>query len=214
MNSDPSKHHRHSTRLRGYDYSQAGAYFVTICAQDRECFFGEIVDSEMHLNDIGRIAAECWDAIPSHHSNVELDEYIIMPNHIHGIIVIVDDAHERRGVQLNAPTTDAPTVVPTRNLDNRLSAISPYRNSLSVIIRTFKAAMTATAHQIDRRDFAWQRNYYEHIIRNEREWNAIAEYTRNNPLRWSLDLDNPTNCIPRLPAKTVDDYLRDAGTTS
>lgn len=103
MKYDPAVHHRRSIRLRDYDYAQAGAYFVTICAQDRRCLFGEIVDGEMRLNAMGRIVAEQWDAIPRRFINVELDEFVVMPNHIHGIFLIVGaplaGAQKRAGAQ-------------------------------------------------------------------------------------------------------------------
>jgi len=90
MRYDPNRHHRRSIRLSGYDYSQAGAYFITICTQDRACLFGDVVDGEMRLNDAGRVAQQCWRQIPAHFPNVELDEFVVMPNHVHGILVITD----------------------------------------------------------------------------------------------------------------------------
>ncbi len=131
-------------------YSQAGAYFVTIVTHDRECAFGEIVECEMRLNEIGHAASECWAAMPTHHSNIELDEFVVMPNRVHGIISIADngrndngDAGTCKGVQLNAPTSAV--AKRTRDADNRMSAMSPYRETLSVVIRTFKAAVTTAA---------------------------------------------------------------------
>ena len=86
--NNPEYHHRRSIRLKGYDYSQAGAYFVTMCTQHRECLFGEIVDGKMRLNEYGQIVQQCWMEIPQHYQNVQLDEYVVMPNHVHGIIII------------------------------------------------------------------------------------------------------------------------------
>ena len=88
MRFDPDKHHRRSIRLKGYDYSQAGAYFVTICTKDRGCLFGEIIDGEMVLNPFGEVVQACWDDLPRHYPHVELDAFVIMPNHLHGIIII------------------------------------------------------------------------------------------------------------------------------
>ena len=201
MPFDSFKHHRRSIRLKGYDYSQAGAYFVTICVQHHQNLFGNVADAEMQLNDLGIIAKDCWCTIPQHFPNVELGEYMVMPNHIHGIVVIADDC---RGVQLNAPTE-------TRDLSNPFSAISPKRKTLSVIIRTYKAAVTTRCREIDRADFVWLGNYYEHIIRNEREWNAIAKYIYDNPANWLGDLDNPTNFVKRLSPNTSDEHWQDAG---
>ncbi len=95
MPYDRNKHHRRSTRLKGYDYTSAGAYFITICTHQRECLFGEIVQGEMQLNDFGQIAMDCWQTIPDHFSDrVRLDEFVIMPNHVHGILVIPDNGRE------------------------------------------------------------------------------------------------------------------------
>lgn len=212
---DPERHHRRSIRLKGYDYAQAGVYFVTICTHQRQLFFEN--PAILHA------AEECWLAIPDHAAVVELDEWVVMPNHMHGIMVI--DPHGR-GVQLNAPTVNAPTTDAPREPANPYSVISPRRNTLSVIVRTYKAAVTTACRQMGRDEFAWQRNYYEHIIRNERELNAIRQYIQNNPLKWALDRDNPTNwkgkgaggqgvqlnAPTNAPTTdTVEMYLREAG---
>jgi putative transposase len=217
---DPQRHHRRSIRLKDYDYAQAGAYFVTICTHQRQLFFENPA--------ILRAAKECWLAIPVHAPVVELDEWVVMPNHTHGIMVI--DPHGR-GVQLNAPTTNAPTTDAPRDPASPYSVMSPQRNTLSVVVRTYKAAVTTACRQMGRDDFAWQRNYYEHIIRNERELNAIRQYIQNNPLKWALDRDNPTNWKGKgdrggrgskgvqlnaltdahTDADTVEMYLREAG---
>ena len=125
MKYNPEKHHRRSIRLKEYDYSAAGAYFITISAYNREPIFGEIVNGEMRLNECGRIAASCWDEIAVHFPNVELDAFIVMPNHVHGIIVIVVDG---RGTACRAPTTE--------------QFGKPVANSLPTIIRSFKSAAT------------------------------------------------------------------------
>jgi putative transposase len=178
MNYDPTNHHRRSVRLQGYDYSQAGAYFVTICTNDRALFFED--------NAIREIAERCWLEIPDHFPTVELDEHIVMPNHVHGIIVTCGDGRGvRRGVQLKAPTNTI------RNPDNVLSVISPHRNTLSVVVRTYKAAVTTLCHRAGRDDFAWQRNYHEHVIRNEGELNRIRQYIVDNPIHWETDTHNP-----------------------
>ncbi|HSM82944.1 MAG TPA: hypothetical protein VLS96_14735 [Nodosilinea sp.] len=103
MKYNPDKHHRRSLRLKGYDYSAAGAYFITICAFQRHCLFGQVVNGEMQLNEFGQIAAECWQAIPEHFSHIELDEYIVMPNHVHGILVA---KYTCRGFALQSPYAD------------------------------------------------------------------------------------------------------------
>lgn len=199
MPFDPDRHHRRSIRLKGYDYAQAGAYFVTICTSNRELFFDDAV--------LRQNAEECWLAIPNFNPGVELDEWVVMPNHLHGIVVLggvgTFDKMSEKGVLSNAPTK--------RDATNRFSMMSPQRGTLGLVIRKYKSAVTGKCHAINRFDFAWQSNYYEHIVRNERELNAIREYIANNPIKWELDRDNPTNTSRRPPPKIVDDYLRDVG---
>ncbi len=164
---DPKIHHRRSIRLKGYDYSLPGAYFVTICTQNKICLFGNVNNEEMALNDFGRIVQMVWDELPVHYQFIKLDTFIIMPNHVHGIIGLV-----------GAGLKPAPTGLPE-------------------IVRGFK---TFSARYINKTRNTpgislWQRNYYEHIIRNPEELNRIREYIVNNPLKWHLDRENP-NGIP------------------
>jgi putative transposase len=171
MAYDPHKHHRRSIRLKGYDYSQAGAYFVTICIKGGQCLLGHVVDGVMQLNELGEIVQACWDDLPSHYPNVILDAFGIMPNHVHGIIVIDDVGAGLVGAGVGAGFKPAPTK----------------RHGLPEIMRAFK---TFSARRINvMRDQVgtplWQRNYYEHIIRNERALNAIREYIINNPANWT-----------------------------
>jgi len=180
--SDPGKHQRRSIRLKDYDYSQAGAYFVTICMKDMKCILGKIQNGKVRMSRIGRIIYQCWVEIPDHFDSVKLDVFVVMPNHLHGIVHITDDC---RGVQLNAPAKNAP---------NFYSSISPRRKTLSVIIRTFKAAVTTYCQKSRIQSSFWQRNYYEHVVRNEDELNRIREYVLYNPLQWQYDRENP-ECI-------------------
>ena len=173
------KHHRRSIRLKGYDYSLAGTYFVTICVKERKCVFGDVQNSNVVLSPIGEIVYQCWNEIPNNFNSVKLYVFIVMPNHLHGIVVMTNDC---RGVQLNAPT---------RNASNFYGLISPKQKTLSVIIRTFKAAVTTQCRKNNYHFFEWQRNYYEHIVRNEDELNRIREYIINNPLQWQFDKENP-----------------------
>jgi REP element-mobilizing transposase RayT len=176
---DPQKHKRRSVRLKGYDYSCAGAYFVTICVKDRKCVLGDVHDGKVRLSAIGKIAYEWWNEIPCHFNLVTLDEFIIMPNHLHGVVLMTDNG---RGVQLNAPTAINPWYF--------YKSISPKLKTLSVVIRTFKAAVTTQCRRDNYHSFEWQRNYYEHIIRNEDELNAIREYVIDNPLYRQFDREN------------------------
>jgi putative transposase len=169
MKSDEKN--RQSYRLKGYDYSQEGSYFVTLCIKDREHLFGEITNGVMQLTRVGEIAVSCWKEIPQHFTNVELDEFIVMPDHIHGIIMIREPF--RRDVQLNIPT-DAPT-------DDYFSRISPKRGSLAVVVRTYKAAVTTICRQNGIGEFEWQRGYHDHIIRDAESLSLIRRYIIANP---------------------------------
>jgi putative transposase len=164
-----------SIRLKEYDYSQLGGYFVTICTHKRECILGEIVDGEVRLSPFGEIAERHWDEIPRYFPGVELDASIIMPNHIHGIIVmnkLVGAIHE------------SPLRMTRKQRRNMI---------LSKIIGRFKmtAAKEINLLRNTMGSQIWQRNYYEHIIRNDRDLNNIRDYVVNNPLQWFHDDENP-----------------------
>ncbi len=176
----PAKsHHRQSVRLKQYDYGQVGAYFVTICTHERECVFGEIIDTQMRLNEIGRIVEDEWRKTAKIRGNVELDVFVIMPNHLHGILIIDDG----RGMARHAPTT----------MQRKFG--QPIAGSLPTIIGAFKSAVTKRINKFRNTPGApvWQRNYYEHIIRNEKDYLRIYEYILNNPAKWQEDHDNPRN---------------------
>ncbi len=188
MKYDPAIHHRRSIRLQGYDYSQAGAYFVTLCTQNRECLFGDIVNGDMRLNDAGRMVQAVWDEIPAHYPGIDIDAFIVMPNHIHGIIVIVGAAPCGRPDSACSPNGQA------RGNDGQARGPAPTELSLSDVVHRFKTMTTKRyvdgVKQNGWSPFAgklWQRNYWEHIIRNEPELNRIREYIHNNPAQWKLD---------------------------
>lgn len=186
---DPTKHHRRSIRLKGYDYASEGAYFVTIVTQGRECLFGEIVDGEMHLTKYGEIVRKWWDEIPLHFPNVAAGAFVIMPNHIHGMIFMID---ERRGEVLS-PQGDS------NEMNNELPGgeTPPLRKpALGQIVGYFKYQSTKEMNQADNTrtiNKFWQRNYYEHIIRNEKELQQKTDYILDNPFRWEEDEENPQN---------------------
>ena len=178
-----------STRLRRWDYANAGCYFVTICTRDREPFLGDVLGGEVRLSTIGEIAQNGWREIPGHCPSAGLDEFVVMPNHIHGIVVIDDrDAEQHRDI---AGGRDVACNVSTP--DQNTSRISPRPGSLSAIIRSYKSAVTRQVRQSGRRDFAWQPRFYEHIIRNDKSLCKIRCYIRNNPLEWDKDRNNPVN---------------------
>jgi putative transposase len=191
---DPQKHHRRSIRLAGYDYTQAGAYFVTIVTQGRECLFGEVVNGEMVLNEYGKIVQKWWDDIPTHFPGIETGAFVIMPNHVHGIIIITDNG---RGT---VPAPVAPEPAP----DGRISTTgrgdpaptTERKPTLGQIVAYFKYKSSKEMNSLDMPEVItkfWQRNYYERIIRNDREMDAVWNYIENNPSAWADDNENPGN---------------------
>ena len=172
-------------RRKGYDYSQDGYYFVTICAKNREIFFGDIAGEKMILSEIGQIADKFWQEIPIHFPFVKLDEYIVMPNHVHGIIQIDNDT-----TRVGTGQCPVPTVV--NNGGSKFGRVTP--KSLSSIIGSYKSIVTKTTNlQIPDSGFAWQSLFHDRIIRNENELNCIRQYITDNPLRWELDRNNQEN---------------------
>ena len=251
MTYDPEKHHRRSIRLKGYDYTQPGAYFITICTQGRACLFGEIIDGEMHLNEAGQIVVQTWQDLPNHISNVQLDAFVVMPNHVHGIIIITDHAGGIGAGFKPARTTmgsgsaagsvgagsvgagsvgagsePAPTTIgpgptagpgsvagsgPTTGPGSVAVVVgsgsvgsgsvgagsepAPTRSShgLPEIVRQFKTFSARRINELRGTPGTpvWQRNYYEHIIRDESSLSRIRQYIAENPARWDADQENP-----------------------
>ena len=182
---------RKTIRLHGWDYRKNAAYFVTICSSGRKHCFGEITNDIMHLSEIGMIAQDYWQKIPQHFQHTSLGAYTIMPDHIHGVIIIdkprdidetgemdhvdIGDGNDCRDVACNIPTIKpSKTVVPAH-----MSSISPKPGSLSTIIRSYKSAVTKNAHQIDP-EFAWQSRFYDHVIRNPDTHDRIKQYIHNH----------------------------------
>jgi len=178
MKFNPKIHHRRSIRLQGYDYSQAGAYFVTMCTRNRECLFGDIMDGEMRLNAIGHIVIDEWVKTAEIRNEIELDEWVVMPNHFHGILVI----DHRRGTARRAPTTTTM---------ERFG--KPVARSMPTVIRSFKSAATKRINEMRNTPGTkiWQRNYWEHVVRNASELTRLREYIQNNPIQWELDQLHP-----------------------
>lgn len=172
---------RKPTRLRKFDYSRPGAYFVTVCVQGRACLFGEIVGEVMRPNDIGRMVRAVWGELPQHFPGIGPDEFVVMPNHVHGIILLGS------ALDVGAPLVGARTGAGTRPAPTLGSIVGAFKSlSTNGYIRGVKEfGWPAFDGKL------WQRNYYEHIIRNEHELNSTREYIENNPLQWALDRENP-----------------------
>ena len=184
MTYDPEKHDRGSIRLPRFDYSSAGAYYVTICVAGRRCIFGEIVDGVMRPNENGLIVAGQWAGLPNHYPHVSLDAFVVMPNHVHGIVCLADKSQLPVGAGLKPA---------------RASPSTNQRHGLPEIIRGFKTFSSRIISQLRRTPGVpvWQRNYYEHVVRGEDDLNAIRRYIVENPLKWAEDPENPR---PRMVA--------------
>jgi putative transposase len=183
MPYDPQKHHRRSIRLKGYDYTQPGAYYITLCTKARQCLFGDVVKGEMRLNSLGYIASTCWQEIPHHFPHVELDAFVIMPNHLHGILVISDTW---------GGATRASPLHPTHTLPLR-HPCGPIPKSVGAIVGSYKSAVSKQINVIcnTKGISIWQRNYYEHINRNQESLDNIRQYIQENPWCWADDPENP-----------------------
>ena len=187
---DPQKHHRRSIRLKGYDYSQEGAYYVTIVTWQREFLFGNIVNQEMMLSPYGEIVQKWWEEIPVHFSNVETGAFVIMPNHVHGVIYILD---ERRGT-VSVPHDN----VTQYALGGETPPLRAFDGipTLGQIVAYFKYQSTKEMNKVENTGTVtkfWQRNYYEHIIRNEKDLQNKTDYIEANPRLWNEDDENPVN---------------------
>jgi len=179
---------RHSIRMQSYDYTANGAYFITICTHNREHSLGEMMNGKMKLSVIGKIVSENWDDIPNHYDHIELGEFIVMPNHIHGIIWIVSKTVR---AHLGVPHEESKEWIcqgkPQQNEIYKRKFGKPQSGSLSMIINQFKGSVKRWCNKNNQKLFKWQRNYYEHVIRCEEELNNITEYIRKNPINWSID---------------------------
>jgi len=232
MPYDPQRHHRRSIRLKGYDYSSPGAYFVTICTKERECVLDDPV--------VTGIITDVWHTLPGWFPTIALDEFVVMPNHVHFILwirppddvgatlaVAQDRAGARRAGASPAPTRGGCGVGATLAVAQNAGAqYAPWtipepqkvtlNPTLGDVVGAFQSLVFTVyldwiqANDPTRRAKFWQRNYYEHIIRNEHELQAIRRYIRQNPDNWALDRDNPDNIRHLSPPETVEDYVREA----
>lgn len=187
MSYKPRTCHHRSTRLKEYDYTQAGAYYVSSNTQKRLPMFGNIVDGEMVLNDAGRMVQAVWEEIPAHYPGVEIDEFIVMPDHIHGIVILVESGPSAR------PQSGPRTCLGEQGPEEPAGEVAQIL-SLPDVMQRFKSLTTKRyidgVKQHGWPPFPgklWQRSYYEHIVRNEKDLNRIREYILQNPLKWGLD---------------------------
>jgi putative transposase len=168
MNYNRQSHDRKSIRLKDYDYSFPGWYYVTICTKNFASMFGKVKNGKVVHNQLGKIATKYFEEIPEHFDNAEIDECIIMPNHAHGIIIINDAVGTRDRVSLRS-----------------FGSVS--KGSLSIIINQYKGSVIRIARKNGYNEFSWQSRFYEHIIRNDNDLHRKRTYIRNNPLKWELD---------------------------
>ena len=231
MKYDPQKHHRRSIRLKGYDYTQPGAYFVTFCTYQRDEILGEILHGEMKLSALGKILQEEWFRTAQIRKEIQLfdDEFIVMPNHGHGIIRIIETAgadgvrpedgvhqinQDAHGDDQDARDKDQDARgenqdAPGENQDARGASLRRVPRSLGSVMAGFKASVTSRAKRELNIAGIWQRNYYDQIIRNDRELENIQRYIRNNPLNWQQDRDNLQNIRKLPPPDRVEEYIKD-----
>ena len=189
---DPDTHHRRSIRLQDYDYARAGAYFVTICVYQKECLLGAVVDDGvMELNAAGKMVQSAWYALPERFPSIVLDEFVVMPNHVHGIVIIV-------GAQFIAPDFPGRAPMKSGRHGDRMGVMrgkgaASGTPTVGEILRAFKSISGVRANRLLSRSGQpfWQRNYYKRIIRSEAEGHAIREYIVNNPRQWAMDEENP-----------------------
>lgn len=202
MPYEPQKHHRRSIRLKGYDYTQAGAYFVTLCIRNRECLLGEIIQGIMHLSPFGRIVGKEWYRTATARRNVELDAFVIMPNHIHGIIILIDtNRNPLRATQRYLPVCSPDfieRVAPTAGIMDKPLLKGPLSGSLGAMVGQFKSLSGKRINRLRRTPGVqvWQRDFYDHIIHRSASLHAIQRYIVENPLHWTDDTENPEYPIP------------------
>jgi len=187
-------HNRKTIRLNGYDYSQAGLYFITICCQNWECLFGEIVNGEMICNDAGKMVENEWLQLPQRFNKIKLHEYVLMPNHFHGIIEIIT---------VGATLVVAQNDVVVKLEKGQPQGIAPTDKTVGDMVGAFKSITTIEYIKMAKQQILpqfnqriWQRNYWEHIVRDENEYQCISEYIINNPMKWDMDKlnNNGTGC--------------------
>ena len=191
MAYNPETHRRRSLRLKGYDYTHMGAYFVTIVTQGRSCLFGEVVGKEMRLNEAGEMMGGIWEALPQRFPVIEIDMFVVMPNHLHGIIVI------------NQPNRATTRVAPTEAMDGEVEILTTKQSALGDVTGAYKSLTTVEyVRGVKMMKWAmfsgrlWQRNYYEHVVRHDESLRDLQQYILDNPAQWAFDKENPLTKRP------------------
>ncbi|MCH7611786.1 MAG: transposase [Candidatus Marinimicrobia bacterium] len=203
MDKYQNKYRIPSTRLQNWDYRSAGAYFITTNTRNGEYYFGNVVDAKMQLSNIGVIADILWNEIINHKKNVELGDFVVMPNHIHGILILDGNDNADNGdggdggrddacIVSTDTDTDMDTGESINSKNQQTVKISPKSGSVSCIIGSFKSAVSKHAHRLGF-EFEWQERFYDHIIRNDKSYIRIANYIINNPQNWGNDKFNKMN---------------------
>ncbi|MDD4294154.1 MAG: transposase [Candidatus Omnitrophica bacterium] len=166
-------HKRKDLRLKNFDYSNNGYYSITICTKNRQNIFGEIINRGMVLNDMGDIVRNTWMDLPNHHANIQLDEFVVMPNHVHGIIIINNSVGNRPACSfIECQKT----------------------NNLSIMIGSFKSTVSRKINKLNKSEFKWQKSFYDQIIRTDESLDNIRKYIVDNPFNWDVDKNNIKNC--------------------
>lgn len=209
MRSDPGVQRRRSTRLARYDYATVAAYFVTLCTWNRTCLFGDVVEGIMQLSTAGMVAERLWRTVPDHFSSVMLDAFVVMPNHVHGILMLgeskSEERQEDRATHADGAVQDRARQEDRLLRENRATHASPLREgaggrprgparrSLGAIVGSYKAATSRLIHAAAGSPGMplWQRNYHDHIIRDEADLERVRRYIEANPARWAEDDENP-----------------------
>jgi putative transposase len=172
--SETKSYRIESARLQSHDYSANGAYFVTICVEHHRCVFGTVKDSRCIHSELGEVASRFWEEAPQHHQGVEMGDFVVMPNHLHGIIWLVDRVWTHEDLRPRQKAFE-----------------SPAAGSLSVVVRFFKSAVTRWANRNGHVGFKWQERFYDHVVRNKNSLDYIREYIARNPENWAYDFSNP-----------------------
>lgn len=194
MEKYQNKYRIESTRAQWWDYGWNGAYFITICTANRKHYFGKIIDGTVHLSQVGVIADILWHEIPNHASFVKLGDFVVMPNHIHGILILDKPGNDSNNTEqtetMHASSLHASSLSKETTKNEQMAKISPKSNSVSTIIRSYKSAVTKHANRLGLEN-GWQSRFHDRIIRNEEEYQRISDYIINNPAKWNADKFNP-----------------------